>query len=383
MRACSTFAVATAALAGLALARPSRQQHHRLTRRYTTSGNDGWPAPNPQQLQAWQTTAGGALSTADVPKVSSDDGLTAFQLIAVNEEFEVAFFSSLIDNITAGVPGFQMQDQTEKDQLLAVLTMVKAQEQVHAMAVKGILEHFNAFLPPPCDYTFPSQTLDDALDLAETFTSVVLGTLQDAQQTLAKNQNDDAVRALASVIGNEGEQNGYYRQYLSRLPTQKPFVTTSVASYAYSALQMFMTPGSCNWAPSQIALKVYPVLTVNSGNYTLSPNDQTIIFTVNLANVDEARPYVGQTSPPLFITYFTGQSTPISEAIFDASWSKTTTGEVSFTAFFPYTTNLLQGLTIAALTTTNQFPTHSPAEVEAATLAAPGLIKVNAMIPSS
>ena len=75
-------------------------------------------------------------------------------------------------------------------------------------------------------YKFPTTDVLSAIALAETFTTLVLGTLQDASQLLAKNGDDGPVRAVASVIGQEGEQNGFYRTLLGLKPSQKPFLTT-------------------------------------------------------------------------------------------------------------------------------------------------------------
>ena len=44
--------------------------------------------------------------------------------------------------------------------------------------------------------------LDDAINLARTFTDVVLGTLQDAQSAFATDGDAELVPLIGSVIGN-------------------------------------------------------------------------------------------------------------------------------------------------------------------------------------
>lgn len=103
-------------LAGLATALPQG---------YSAPTADGFPKPSASQLAAIQVVADGQLSNAPPPAKVAASSLTAFQLIAFNENFEVAYFSSLIQNITDGVAGFKLKDP-EKKQVLDVLTTVKA-----------------------------------------------------------------------------------------------------------------------------------------------------------------------------------------------------------------------------------------------------------------
>jgi hypothetical protein len=78
-----------------------------LAATYAIPSDDGFPNPSDQQLLSIEQEAGGLLSNAPPPPKLSEDGIANFQLIAFNEQFEVAFFSSLIDNITNNVDGYQ------------------------------------------------------------------------------------------------------------------------------------------------------------------------------------------------------------------------------------------------------------------------------------
>lgn len=107
-------------LAGATIAAPT------IPRSYSIPASDGFPNPSADQLATIQQKAGGQLSNAPPPAKLANSSLTAFQLIAFNENFEVAYFSSLIDNITNNSPGFQLDDHKERDQLLSILEAVKA-----------------------------------------------------------------------------------------------------------------------------------------------------------------------------------------------------------------------------------------------------------------
>lgn len=334
----------------------------------------GFPTPNQQQLNDIEVQAGGRLSNAPPPPKLAPSTLTALQLIAFNELFEVAFFSSLLANITSGVSGYELDGQD--DELPAIIKNILAQEELHALDAITTLEHFNAFAPSPCSYTFPTTNLTAALSLAETFTALVLGTLQDASQLLAANGDAGPVRDVASIIGQEGEQSGFYRSSLGRLPSAKPFLTTSVAPYAFSALQAFVVPGSCPFALSEIDIPIFPALQV-AGGMDVAAEDQTLSFAVDLgsgAGNATASKYVGGSGEGLFVTYLTGQLLPISVPVQNVKWSG---HEATFDAEFPFEENVMTGLTIAGLTVGGNFT--GPDELPAKTLAAPGLIQVNVL----
>ncbi|OIW22908.1 hypothetical protein CONLIGDRAFT_143995 [Coniochaeta ligniaria NRRL 30616] len=363
-----TLLTTALAFAGAAVAAP-----HSTRRSFGVPSDDGFPAPNAQQLLDIERIADGKLSNAPPPAKLAPSSLTAFQVIAFNELFEVAYFKSMIDNITADVPGYQLPSQAKKDELLDIMQTILAQEKLHALNAIGTLKYFNAFAPEPCQYVFPTTNIRDAVALAETFTAVVLGTLQDASQLLAKNGDDGPVRAVASVIGQEGEQNGFFRILLARKPSEKPFLTTSVASYAWSALQGFVVPGSCPFPLSNVDLPIFKPLSVLSGNAgaDVDARDQHLTFSADLTGVSAAAKYVGGNGSGLFVTYLTGQQLPISEPVQNVHWSG---NQITFEAFFPYNDNIMDGLSIAALTTSGNFT--GPDDLPAATIAAPGLIQV-------
>lgn len=110
----------TAALAGLSVAAPA------VPRSYSASSDDGFPNPSAAQLATIEQKADGQLSNAPPPPKLANSSLTAFQLIAFNENFEVAYFSSLIENVTNNVPGYSLGSPEKNDELLAVLETVKA-----------------------------------------------------------------------------------------------------------------------------------------------------------------------------------------------------------------------------------------------------------------
>ncbi|PSR97602.1 hypothetical protein BD289DRAFT_80500 [Coniella lustricola] len=367
---CRNIFAATAALACLASAAPSAK------RAYSAPSTDGFPNPSAQQLAAIEALADGQLSNQTPPPTLAASSLTAIQLIAFNENFEVAYFSSLIDNITADAPGYNLNPGS-KSELLAVLNTVKAQEELHALNAKGVLTHFNAFAPPPCTYTFPTTDIKSAITLASTFTDLVLGTLQDASQLLASNGDADPVRTIASVIGQEGEQNGWYRSLLGFKPSAKPFLTTSTAPFAFSALQAFVVECPFNQT-QEIDIPVFPPLNVLSGDggASVSPQDQTLEFSADLTDAPEGwHQYMDGNGDGLYVTYLTGLNLPISEPVQSVHWSGST---VTFKALFPFTENVMDGLSIAALTTSGNFSNFD--DVPEATLAAPALIQVNDML---
>ncbi|KAI0905018.1 sexual development protein [Ustulina deusta] len=335
--------------------------------------DDGFPDPNAQQLLSIEQQASGLLSNSPPPPTLSQAGIANFQLIAFNENLEVQFFNDIISNITNLVPGFEATSSPYSESaILEILQTVKAQEELHALTAITTLEHFNVpLVPKPCTYNFPVTTLEEAIGLAETLTAVVLGTLQDAEQSFAQNGDDGPVRAISSVIGQEGEQNGFYRLVLNHKPSEKPFLTTNVAAFAFSALQQFVV--SCPFDITQIPIPILPALNVLT---TAEPCDMYLSFSADLTGntqVNEGSDFAG-----LFVTYLVGQQLPISEPIINPKFDN---GVLTFDALFPFTENIMTGLSVAALTNSSNFPNADA--LVANTLAAPGLIQVDDMLSAS
>jgi hypothetical protein len=90
--------------------------------------NNGFPAPSSAQLLAIEELAHGTLPNGPPPPPGaiSAQGITNLQLINFNENFEVAFFASLLNNVTTNVSGFQISDATERNFVIEVLTAVLA-----------------------------------------------------------------------------------------------------------------------------------------------------------------------------------------------------------------------------------------------------------------
>ncbi|KAI0397750.1 sexual development protein [Xylariaceae sp. FL0594] len=354
--------VAFGALLGLAAARAVSQTGSAMN--LVPKGSN-----DQESLDAIERQAGGRLPNLPPPPTLSATGIVLFQLIAFNENLEVAFFDEIISNITNHVPGYKRglkSSGTSKSALLDILRTVKAQEQLHAKTATDTLQHFNAtFIPSPCTYKFPTDSILDAINLAETLTAVVLGTLQDAEEAFARNGDFGPVRIISSVIGQEGEQNGFYRLFLDHVPSEKPFLTTSVAAFAFSALQDFIV--SCPFDIAQIPIPVFPRLKVLT---KAEPKDTLLRFSADLGHGAAA---ASLDYSKLYVTYLVGQQLPISEPIANPYFQD---GVLTFDALFPFEGNVMDGLTIAALTNASYFPDAD--SVVANTLAAPGLIDVDA-----
>ncbi|KAI9158470.1 late sexual development protein [Paramyrothecium foliicola] len=338
-----------------------------IPRSFGIPSANGFPAPDEQQALSIANQAGGRTPNSPLPNTLPADSATAFQLITANELFETAFFSNLLNNITTGVQGYEGDDQ-----IVEILNTVLAQEQSHALAARAVLATAGAFVPEPCQYQVPVTTLKDAIFFIETVTAAVLGALQGANTILAKDGVTPLVQVISSVIGQEGEQNGFYRYKLDRVPSESPFLTYVPAPFAWSALQTLTVPGSCPYPASEISLPVFSPLSANGGHIALlEPKDQTISFSADLSSSEMAKPYVGGDGKGLYVTYTTGQLIPISEPVGDVSWEGNV---ISFNASFKSSTDVIQGFSHAALTTANGFATGD--EVVGATLAAPALLQV-------
>lgn len=87
------------------------------------------PAPPAPSVAALQTQAHGTLPNGQITLTQGSvgpDGITNVKLLNFNENFEVAFFTDLVNNITQGVHGFTLQDEKEKAGLINIMQTVLA-----------------------------------------------------------------------------------------------------------------------------------------------------------------------------------------------------------------------------------------------------------------
>lgn len=375
---------------------------------------NGFPnIANPSdQLNQIQQDARGTLPkaapNAPAPATPQPDSLTSLGFIAFNELFEVAFFTELFNNVTTGASGFREGDLLGQDKakILSILKIVIAQEELHELNANGAFQKFTGQMIQPCQYNFPVSNFNQSISLASTFTDVVLGTLPDIQ-TLFANANDNAlIRGVGSVIGQEGEQNGFYRDILGKNPSALPFLTASARDFAFSAIvQNFVVPGSCSSSLDILqrgGLTIFDLLTVV--NPPTTPMNQKVMFRLKPfsqkmefsgeATADFVSSHDNSTTPPhqqqqqqqdnLFLTYINQLNAPISVPIEDAKkindnhnndnddYSSIT---IQFSANFPGADNLMNGLTIAAVTKGKDFV--DVGAVANNTLFGPGLIEIN------
>lgn len=215
----------------------------------------------------------------------------------------------------------------------------------------------------PCQYQFPVTTFAQAVLLAQTFTDIVLGTLPEAQAIFAADAGDESplIPLFGSVLAQEGEQVGFYRFAQKKVPSAAPFLTGGSPSFAFTAIQMFIVPGSCPQPLSNVNLTTFGPLTVVT---TPEPKNMTLEFAVPGA----------VSSYNNSIAYLSGANLPVTVPISNMSY---VAGTSHFSASFPFASGFANGLTIAALVKGAGMTFASNDAVAAATLYGPGLIEVN------
>jgi len=337
---------------------------------------NGFPSLSKTALAEVYKLAGGTLPNGALPSSLKPGGVQALQLIAANELFEVAYFSELLANVTNNVPGYEIEN---KDYVVDTLTAVvnvslsptpkprletdnSQQEQVHVLSANGVLANAKNTTIQPCQYNFPVSTFDSAIALAETFTEVVLGVLPVAQGLFASDGGDETalVPIVGSIIGQEGEQVGYYRYLQKKVASSAPLLTGGAPQFAYTAISQFIVPGSC---PNigVIGLTAFPPLTVET---TPQAENFTQLFSV-LGSISAQNASV---------TYISGQNLPVTVPISNVNVEG---GKSYFFAPFPYEQGFARGLTLGAVTVGSAPSFSSAAQVANATLFGPALIEID------
>tara|TARA_R110002003_G_scaffold154_5_gene13671 strand:+ start:3432 stop:4421 length:990 start_codon:yes stop_codon:yes gene_type:complete len=323
---------------------------------------NGFPNPSQDQTLQIQIEGHGTLPNGPPPPTLSPEGVTNLQLIALNELFEVAYFTELVYNVTNKVKGYDLGYGHEY--VLDSLKSIVAQEQLHLLNANGALKHFNQVPIQPCKYSFPVTDFQSAIALAGTFTDLVLGTLQDVNQIFAQSGDAGLVRAVSSVIGNEAEQEGFYRLVQKKRPSAQPFLTTATRDFAFTAIQSFTLPGSCPNIAT-IKLKTFKPLNVESTN--IKPVTQNIKFSISKADA-------GLYQLDAFrVVFINAQNVPVVKRLANVQMGADKT---TFEAAFPYDEFLMDGLTIAAVTQ-GKDSFASANEVADAAVFGPGLIEVD------
>lgn len=223
------------------------------------------------------------------------------------------------------------------------------------------MRHFKQNEIQPCEYHFPVSDFKSAIALAATFTDLVLGTLQDVVERFALGRDVDLAREIASIIGQEGEQQGWFRVTQGKIPSELPFLTTSDLNFAFTAIQDFVVPGSCPNI-NEIPLRTFEGLQILSPP---GPHNQNITVQFN----DPDREAEGS----LWMTYINQQNLPIVEPLRVISREDS---EVRAEALFPFEDFEMNGFTIATVTKSGG-PFSDASSVAKFTLAGPGLIIVN------
>lgn len=265
--------------------------------------------------------------------------------------------------------------------MLANLKVIRAQEELHTLNAQGaVFANINTKVEP-CTYNFPVSTFEEAITLASTFTDIVLGTLPDIQTVVATVGDVKVVRGVGASLGEEGEQNGYYRSILGKTPAQLPFLTGGARNFAYNAiLQSFIV--ECPVSTIQLLENPAGGIGLNrTGKLTPPTNldikaDTMAEFSLETTQSSETRQfYVNnkqELSSSAFVTYINQQNLPLSVPIESVEFDN---NAIKIKASFPGKSAFLNGLTIAAVTDGSNFT--SVQDVASATLFGPGVIEIN------
>lgn len=191
-------------------------------------------------------------------------------------------------------------------------------------------------------------------------TDLVIGTLEDAIRRFAIGGDVALAHVIAAVIGEEGEQLGWYRMQQGKVPGEVPFLTASTLSFAFTGDQLFTVPGTC---PNKDEI---PVMTFDPLTILTPPGPHTQIITVSFPIDSDIK-----TDGHLSMTYINQQNIPVTVPLEIGSVSD---DMVVADALFPYYEHFLNGFTLAAITRGDGFP--NAVAVAHATVAGPGLIVV-------
>ncbi|EAT90175.2 hypothetical protein SNOG_01963 [Parastagonospora nodorum SN15] len=341
----SSIIYSTALLASVASAAPAGKRDFSPDNVYFPL-EKGFPNPNQDQTLQIQLQAHGTLPNGPPPPSLSPEGIKNLQLIALNELFEVAYFTELVHNVTNKYQGYDLGRGHEY--VLDALTAIVAQEELHLLNANGALKKFNTAPIEPCKYSFPVTDFQSAIALAGTFTDLVLGTLQDVNQIFAASGDAALVRGVSSVLGNEASQEGFFRLVQKKRPTSQAFPNDRDKGLCVHGYPVLYCPRLVSEISRRFPLKTFEGPLRMMRGLVLKARDLKVVF-------------------------INSQNKPIVKGLdkWDVREEK-----VVFEAAFPYDEFLMNGLTIAAVTVgKDEFA--SADEVAEAAVFGPGLIEID------
>lgn len=243
------------------------------------------------------------------------------------------------------------------------------QEEIHALYANNALKEAKFDPIQPCKYDFPVTNYKDAIAFASKFTDLVLGTLQDVQVAMAKKGDANLICGISSVIGQEGEQEGYYRHILGKTPSSSPFLTRATRDFAFTAVQQHVVKGSCPKLEN-MGLKTFKPLDYvpkDPNAPRIAPMNQTLTFATSGEPIDDKTHKM---------VYMTGQFVPAAIPIKNVKCNGSK-HHCTFSADFPFESKagFSKGLTIAAVTD-KPGPFKDADAVAKDTVFGPGLLEV-------
>jgi hypothetical protein len=336
-------------------------------------------ATNTEALAAIQTAAHGSLSNITPPKFLNGGKTTlpVFQGVAFNENSEVAFFEELLFNISTNVSGFTFDDAYVRNEALLNINAIVAQEKLHQINANKAVARFSndtSAIILPCKYNFPAYDFNSALQEAGIFTSLVMATLQQAIVALGTNGDGNLARGVAASLGQEGQQDGFFRAKQGLIAPEGPFITSSTPDYLINfLLQNYIVPGSCPNL-NTIPFAQWQPLTFTGANREWYKEDQ-LSFKFSLSSTQSAKDF-GTNFGDLSLVYVNQQNTPIQKPLKNVAVSadgKT----VSFDVDFPHdgaATN--EGLVLISVAATKGAQLVNVVDAAKATLFGPFVIEV-------
>lgn len=162
----------------------------------------------------------------------------------------------------------------------------------------------------------------------------------------------------------------------TKVPSELPFLTTGIRDFSFSFLQRFIVPGSCPNA-NTIPLKIFGRLDLTTPK--VGAQDQTLRFAFDpaaatgSANAALITAAAQQGWKGASLSYINSLNVPVTVPLQNV---QTSGSSVTFDAAFPYSANLLNGITIATVTN-GAGPFAGAQDVADATLFGPVYISVN------
>ncbi|KIW00828.1 uncharacterized protein PV09_07588 [Verruconis gallopava] len=241
-----------------------------------------------------------AIPTSILPESISSNTLDNIQALLFVEHLESSFFTAAAANFSNWDTSNALNDSGD------IIARIADQEQTHVRILQSMIDAYDIAPIRPCNYSFPVNSWNDFIFVAQRLTTVGMSALIGLSGELAET-DPGLVSSLSSILTVEARHDAFLLLEEQQIPNPQAFDTIIHMLWAQNFALQYVIPGSC---PDGVPLPVLPMIqaAINSTQHAQEQADRRIDFSWDVSQmpfvVEAGRPltaaWVGQDQEPTY-----------------------------------------------------------------------------------